>query len=79
VEDSTVDENDPPWDADPLWYDRAEPGPPPSPLLEGLAWLFLLVLAGCVVLLWTYRLPDHLWCAAAARIRRRRAADAERF
>ena len=34
VEGFIVDENDPPWDTDPLWYDRAESGPAPGPVLE---------------------------------------------
>ena len=38
-----MDDSDPPWDTDPLWYDRTESGAPPGPILEALAWLFLLV------------------------------------
>ncbi|WP_457104836.1 hypothetical protein [Methylobacterium sp. P5_C11] len=74
-----MDENDPPWDADPLWYDRTEYGPPPGPVLEVMAWLFLLMIAGCAGLVWLYGLPDRLWRAATRRILRRRPADIERF
>ncbi|XYD07585.1 hypothetical protein R1A27_21095 [Methylobacterium sp. NMS12] len=49
-----MDDNDPPWDTDPLWYDRTESGTPPGPVLEALAWLFLLVIAGCAALVWLY-------------------------
>ncbi|MEE7450452.1 hypothetical protein MRF4_23075 [Methylobacterium radiotolerans] len=74
-----MDENDPPWDTDPLWYDRTESGTPPGPILEALAWLFLLAIAGCAGLVWFYWLPDGLWRAAARRLLRGNPADAERF
>ncbi|MGT2480328.1 hypothetical protein ACU4GR_19090 [Methylobacterium oryzae CBMB20] len=74
-----MDENDPPWDTDPLWYDRTESGTPPGPILEALAWLFLLAIAGCAGLVWLYGLPDGLWRAAARRLLRGNPADAERF
>ncbi|SFM75278.1 hypothetical protein [Methylobacterium pseudosasicola] len=61
-----MDENDPHWDADPLWYDRAEPDVAPSLVLEGLAYLVLLLLAGMACGVRVYRLPDALWCRAAA-------------
>ncbi|MEE7491281.1 hypothetical protein [Methylobacterium oryzae] len=74
-----MDENDPPWDTDPLWYDRTESGTPPGPILEALAWLFLLAIAGCAGLVWLYGLPNGLWRAAARRLLRGNPADAERF
>jgi hypothetical protein len=61
-----LDENDPHWDADPLWYDRAEPEAPPGVLLDGLAYLVLLLLAGLACGVRVYRLPDRLWCKTAA-------------
>ncbi|TXN63151.1 hypothetical protein FV228_18360 [Methylobacterium sp. WL18] len=66
-----MDENDPHWDADPLWYDRAEPEAAPSLGLEGLAYLVLLLLAGMACGVWVYRLPDVLWCRAVDRIAHR--------
>jgi len=63
---SVLDENDPHWDADPLWYDRAEPEAPPGVLLDGLAYLVLLLLAGLACGVRVYRLPDRLWCKTAA-------------
>jgi hypothetical protein len=74
-----VDDSDPPWDTDPLWYDRTESGAPPGPILEALAWLFLLAIAGCAGLVWLYGMPDRLWRAAARRLPSRDPADAERF
>ncbi|MBL7406529.1 hypothetical protein INQ30_29905, partial [Escherichia coli] len=55
-----MDDSDPPWDTDPLWYDRTESGAPPGPILEALAWLFLLAIAGCAGLVWLYGMPDRL-------------------
>ncbi|TXM99655.1 hypothetical protein FV242_24785 [Methylobacterium sp. WL64] len=60
-----MNENDPHWDADPLWYDRAEPEALPGRLLNGLAYLVLLLLAGMAGVVRLYRLPDALWCRAA--------------
>lgn len=78
-----MDENDPAWDTDPLWYDRTESGPKPGFILEALAWLFLLTIAGCLALVlalvWLYRLPDRLWQAATRRLLGRGPADLERF
>ena len=71
VRGSVLDENDPHWDADPLWYDRAEPEALPGRLLNGLAYLVLLLLAGMAGVVRLYRLPDALWCRAADQIRRR--------
>ncbi|WP_419829221.1 hypothetical protein [Methylobacterium sp.] len=68
-----MDENDPHWDADPLWYDRAEPEALPGRLLNGLAYLVLLLLAGMAGVMRLYRLPDALWCRAAAWHARRTA------
>lgn len=79
VEGFIVDENDPPWDTDPLWYDRAESGPAPGPVLECLAWLFLLAVAVVAGLVWLYGVPDRLWRAATRRFLRRRPAGAKRF
>jgi hypothetical protein len=55
-----LDENDPHEDADPLWYDRseAEAEVAPGRVLEGLAYLVLLVLAGVAWCARMYRLPD---------------------
>ncbi|KNY19073.1 hypothetical protein AKJ13_29815 [Methylobacterium sp. ARG-1] len=64
-----MDENDPHWDADPLWYDRAEADTPPGRVVEGLAYLVLLVLAGVAWGARVYRLPDALWCRAMDRLR----------
>ncbi|MFC6026867.1 hypothetical protein ACLBXJ_26065 [Methylobacterium mesophilicum] len=66
-----MDDNDPHWDADPIWYDRAEPEVLPGLLLNGLAYLVLLVLAGMAGVMRLYRLPDALWCSTADQIRRR--------
>ncbi|WCS25005.1 hypothetical protein LOK46_28435 [Methylobacterium sp. NMS14P] len=74
-----MDDNDPPWDTDPLWYDRTESGTPPGPILEALAWLFLLAIAGCAALVWLYGTPDRLWRVAERRLMRRDPADAGRF
>ncbi|CAM3082157.1 hypothetical protein JHFBIEKO_4052 [Methylobacterium mesophilicum] len=68
---SVLDDNDPHWDADPIWYDRAEPEVLPGLLLNGLAYLVLLVLAGMAGVMRLYRLPDALWCSTADQIRRR--------
>ena len=66
-----MDENDPHWDVDPLWYDRVEPDTAPGRVLDGLAYLILLMLAGIAAGLRLYRLPDRLWCRAADRLNRR--------
>jgi hypothetical protein len=64
-----LDENDPHGDADPLWYDRSEAEVPPGRVLEGVAYLVLLVLAGGAWCARAYRLPDVIWCRAADRLR----------
>ena len=66
-----MDENDPHWDADPLWYDRAEPEALPGWVLNDLAYLVLLLLSGIATGMRLYRLPDRLWCSSVDRIRRR--------
>ena len=66
-----MDENDPHWDADPIWYDRAEPEALPGWVLNGLAYLVLLLLSGIAAGMQLYRLPDRLWCSSVDRIRRR--------
>ncbi|MCJ2122878.1 hypothetical protein, partial [Methylobacterium sp. J-077] len=53
------------------WYDRAEPEAAPSLVLEGLAYLVLLLLAGMACGVRVYRLPDRLWCQAVDRIAHR--------
>lgn len=64
-------ENDPHWDADPIWYDRTESDPAPGPVVLALATLFLLATAGCVAALRIYWLPDRLWRSASRWIARR--------
>ncbi|MDP4006787.1 hypothetical protein [Methylobacterium sp. NEAU K] len=73
-----MDENDPHGHDDPLWYDRVGPDAAPGVILEALAYAVLLLMAGAVTALRLYRLPDALWCRAAAWIRRRPTAGAGR-
>ena len=71
-------ENDPHRDADPLWYDRTESDQPPGLILNGLAYLFLLAMAGFATAVQFYWLPDRAWRLASRWIKRRGTAGAER-
>ncbi len=70
VEGPALNHNEPQRHTDPIWYDRAEPDEPPGLILETLAHIALIVLAGWVTAVRVYRLPDWLWCRVWDRIER---------
>jgi hypothetical protein len=74
-----LDDNDPRRYDDPLWYDRAEADEPPGLMLNAVAYLFLLLLAACAMVVKLYWLPNRLWCRIAGWIQRRRVASAKRL
>lgn len=74
-----LDDNDPRRYDDPLWYDRAEADEPPGLMLNAVAYLFLLLLAACAIVVKLYWLPNRLWCGIAGWIERRRVALAKRL
>ncbi|MCJ2073753.1 hypothetical protein MKK75_34020 [Methylobacterium sp. J-030] len=59
---------------DPLWYDRVEPDVPPGLMLNAVAYLVLLVIAGIRIAISVYWLPDSFWCRVSRRLARHRAA-----
>lgn len=73
-----LDDNDPRRYDDPIWYDRVEADEAPGLVLNAVAYLFLLLLAACAVVVQLYWLPNTLWCRTADWIKRRRVGPAER-
>ncbi|MCJ2133759.1 hypothetical protein MKK69_06700 [Methylobacterium sp. J-026] len=74
-----MDDNDPRRYDDPIWYDRAEVDEPPGPILNAVAYLFLLLLAACAIAVQLYWLPNTLWCQIAGWIERRRVTSTRRL
>jgi hypothetical protein len=48
-------------------------------MLNAVAYLFLLLLAACAMVVKLYWLPNRLWCRIAGWIQRRRVASAKRL
>ena len=73
-----LDENDPRRYDDPIWYDRADADEPPGLMLNAVAYLFLVLLAGCAIAVKLYWLPNALWCRIAGWVERRWVAATKR-
>ncbi|XYD06967.1 hypothetical protein R1A27_17515 [Methylobacterium sp. NMS12] len=64
---------------DPIWYDRIEVDAPPGLILDLIAHVFVLIMAGLGAARTLYWLPTQLWRRASHRILHRRAGAAKRF